>query len=216
MAGLSTWALRQQAAERGYRVSWKQFASYRAWGVLPELPDGGWSEQTVDRIIKIRKLGPNLALHRRIVRLRNLLDFTVPPEQLRRAMIATLPGILRDRPIEKARAIYRAHHVKTTASSLFGEPVDRPKRFTTAARLSLPPNSRPPASLDEWKKAFEWPNASDFDHLAGLSYHNAFVLSSDANVKASGFLDGLPYDELVIFLLTGQLTIGDRIGNPLL
>ena len=77
MPGLSSWELRKRSGFRGYPVSGKQFNEREAWGVLPKLPDGGWSEEMVDRLVAIEKLGPDLRLHRRIIRLRNLTTFVV-------------------------------------------------------------------------------------------------------------------------------------------
>jgi len=213
MRGLSSWALREEAEHRGYPVSGKQFSRYRAWGVLPELPDGGWSEESVAKLVNIRALGPDLPLHRRIIRLRNLTDFIVPPVQLRNAMLATVPSILRHRPIEKARGIHRAHLVKAPVQTRFAAPAKRAMSIAEANKIPLPTSARPPASLDVWWKALSWPTAADFDLLAGQCYQGAFELAQDANVKESGFLDGVPFEELVIYLLTRQLTIGDRMAG---
>src|SRR5438132_1309070 len=85
---LSEWKLRQEAEALGVRVTGQQFRRYQEWGLIPDSVDGGWTAETVGRLVEIRKLGKQIrSLPRRVVFLRrDYARFPVPTAKLRDAM----------------------------------------------------------------------------------------------------------------------------------
>jgi hypothetical protein len=196
---LSAWELRQRAEAEEVPVSGKQFASYQQWGLLPERLGGGWWEQDVARLVEIRKLGETVrSLHRRVILLRDY-RYPTPPNKLQEAMIATIPSITG--PIKKARCIHQAHRVKGGEMTL-----------DQAQRQKLPDYYRPPEPRAKWEEAFRWPTPDAFDQIAGSTYFAAETLVREPYVRESKVLEAVPYEEVIVLMMTYQLTIGDRVA----
>lgn len=199
MQRLSGWELRRRAGQQDVPVSGKQFASYVSWGLLPERDGGGWAEPDIGRLVRIRKLGESVRpLHRRVILLRDL-DFPTPPDRLRQAMVDTVPSIAA--ALKKMRALYRAIQV------LHGEttPAD-------AARLSVPHDWRPP-ERGRWLRSLRWPTDEAFEAIAGSVYSEAHALTRNPRVASSGLLADIPFEELVVLLMTRQLTVGELLAR---
>ena len=193
MERLSGWELRQRAGQRGAPVSGKQFASYQDWGLIPERLEGGWIATDVERLIRIRELETEArSLNRRVILLRDL-RWPTPPAKLRQAMIETIPSITS--PKVKMRRLYRALRIR------HGEVT-----IARAARLTLPADWRLP-SKHEWQDIFRWPNDEEFEQIAGPVDFDAHALTQNRVVKQSEFIAGIPFEEVVILLMTRQLTI---------
>jgi hypothetical protein len=199
---LSGWELRLRAEEEtGRSVSGEQLADFVAWGLLPESPAGGWVPTDVERLVQIWELGKCVRpLHRRVVLLRDV-HWPTPPGKLREAMVATIPSITA--PARKMRNLYRALHIVS------GEMT--PSR---AGELRVPPEWRLPP-LREWQALFDWPNDHELELLAGPVYSQAKAAELHPGVQASGLLTEVPFEELVILLMTRQLTIATTWTQPL-
>jgi hypothetical protein len=197
MQRLSGWELRQRAADEGYPVSGKQFADYVVWGLLPQQPEGGWVAADVDRLIQIRKLGETVRqMHRRVIQLRDL-RWPTPPDKLRQAMIDTIPSIAA--PARKMRSVYRAFRI------LFGDATP-----DNAGQIRVPADWRLPERF-AWQELFRWSTETEFELLAGSVYSQAHALQLHPGVQASELLAGIPFEELVILLMTRQLVIGTTL-----
>lgn len=193
MNKLSGWELRQRAEEQGTPVSGKQFAAYQARGLLPQRPAGGWIDADVERLIQIRRLETQARpLNRRVILLQNA-QWPIPGDSLRQAMIDTIPSI--KSPHKKATAVYRAVRVR------YGDvPVAK------ASSISLPPTWRPLARM-AWQNIFRWPTANEFAIIAGSVWSDTQSLTRSPLVVQSALLDGIPVEEVAIFLMTQQLTL---------
>lgn len=197
MARISGWELRQRAEDRGVPVSGKQFQIYREWGLLPEQPEGGWTEADVARLVRIRELGDEVRqMHRRVIRLYDP-GWSIPPDKLRQAMVETIPSITASS--RKLRAIYRAIRVS------YGDATPE-----EAQRLMLPPEWRLP-DRQTWQRLFEWPTAQEFALLAESVSSQAHALQTHPAVRSARVLNQVPEEEVVILLMTRQLMLGTRL-----
>lgn len=193
--------MRRRAEERGIPVGGSQFKAFVRWGLLPERPGGGWAETDVERLVRIRQAEVQARpLPRRVILLRDL-RWPTPTEQLRQAMIDTIPSIAG--PFKKLRNVYRAIRV------LHGEiPPGE------AAGLPVPPDWRPPGRT-RWQEVLRWPKQEEFEAIAGSVYAEAHALTLHPRVKASRVLEGIPFEELVVLLMTRQLMIGEQLPPPI-
>jgi hypothetical protein len=202
MDRLSEWELRQRAEARGTPVSGKQFRAYQAWGLLPEQPGGGWTAVDVDRLVLIRKYDKQARLlNRRVILLQGAL-LSIPGETLRQAMIETIPSI--ESPHKKATALYRAVRIR------YGDvPVAK------AASIRLPASWRP-RQRSVWQDVFRWPSEEEFSMIAGSVWSDAQSLIRSPLVTQSGLLADIRVEEIVILLMTQQLTgyIAHRFSCP--
>lgn len=114
-------------------------------------------------------------------------------------MIDTIPSI--SKPPTKLRAIYRAYRLR------YGE-ITLPH----ALKAKLPPEWRLPETA-LWQDRLRWPSDDEFEMIAGTTYHDAFALTSDPIVKQSHFIDDIPFEEVVILLMTRQLSIPAQFEN---
>ncbi len=194
---LSGWELRQRAERLGKPVSGKQFGAYQEWGLIPEQPDGGWIDADVERLVRIRALEAQArSLNRRVILLRDL-RWPTPPEKLRQAMIETIPSIRS--PKKKTTALYRALRIRHGDVSI-----------AKAARLRLPAEWGPQEAAS-WQDVFRWPEDHEFELIAGPVYSDVHALVQNPLVIQSGFLADIPYEELIILLMTRQLSLPPQI-----
>lgn len=206
MDRVSGWELRQRAEERtGHAVSCPQLQEYIEVGLLPDRAEDGWLPTDVERLVRIWELGKEVRpLHRRVVFLRDL-RWPTPPAKLRAAMIATVPSL--NAAITKMRQLHRAVRLQS------GD-------VTPAAvhRLGLPPAWRPPAPA-AWQALFRWPADepdrsradAEFEQLAASVYNQGHALLSHPGVQKAGLLAEIPFDHLVILLMTRQFSIGSEL-----
>jgi len=192
--GYSEWGLREAAAEVGYPVNHKQFHAYCEAGLLPT-PDEvsrRWSAKDLERLVQIRELGARVrSLPRRVLLLRrNFLDFPVPGEKLRAAMLAVVP-IIRS-PKRKMSRVHRAIVWWEQQSTPFpGSPV-RP----------LP--QRPPHP-DEWELLLR---TADFERFAGripVIYYAAGTVLPFFTSGTEHALDDIPFEEQLILWVVREL-----------
>lgn len=194
---LSGWELRQRAEGRGTPVSGKQFRSYQEWGLIPERPGGGWIDADVERLVRIRQLRAQaLSMHRRVILLRDL-RWPTPPAKLRQAMIETIPSI--KSPKKKTTALYRAVRIRHGEVSI-----------AKAVRIRLPPDWGPPERA-AWQDVFRWPEDANFDLIAGSVYSDVHALVQSPLVTQSTLLADIPFEEVVILLMTRQLSLPPQI-----
>lgn len=194
---LSGWELRQRAERLGKPVSGKQFGAYQELGLIPEQPGGGWIDADVERLVRIRTLEKNArSLNRRVILLRDL-RWPTPAAKLRQAMIETIPSIRS--PKKKATALYRAVRIRHGELSI-----------AKAARLRLPAGWGPPEPA-AWQDVFRWPKDTGFELIVGPVYSDVHALTQNPLVIQSGFLADIPYEELIILLMTRQLSLPPQI-----
>lgn len=194
--------LRNRAASRGHSVGGEQINRWIEVGLLPDFSADGWDLSYVDRLVRISEAESEARqLNRRVVLLRDLTysDWHTPPDKLRMAMIETIPTI--ERVPSKMRALYRSVLVEFDSVPL-----------SKAKRAALPESWRMPDEA-AWIAALDWPSEDDFDELAGFAYATARSLTRNPRVRESGFLDSVPFEEIVILLLTRELTAGQRMSQ---
>lgn len=190
---VSGWELRQEAERRGVPVSGKQFGHVVRWGLLPERAPGRWQRGDVERLIEVVSLGKEVRqLHRRVILLRNL-NWPTPPDLLRQAMIDTIPSIAA--PQRKTLALYHAIQLR------YGLMTE-----AQVARLPIPPSWRP-LPTSEWQQRFRWPTSEEFEYIAGPVYTDERALRYNPLVDRSGILAPIPKEELIILLMTRQLSL---------
>lgn len=193
MERLSGWELRQRAEKRGIPVSGKQFASYQAWGLIPEQAEGGWRDADVERLIRIRELEAHAwSLHRRVILLQDP-RWPIPGDKLRQAMIDTIPSI--EAPKKKMRALYRALQVRYGHIS-----VEKAATARVPQTWTLPPRPM-------WERIFHWPTEEEFDQIANSVWADTQSLMQSPLVIRSGLLAGIPIEEIAVLLMTHQLTL---------
>jgi hypothetical protein len=197
MERLSGWELRQRAEQRGWPVSGKQLATYQEWGLMPERLGGGWVDADVERLVRIRELdGQARSMNRRVILLRDV-RWPTPSAKLRQAMLETIPSLTA--PKAKMLAVYRALRVR------HGEVT-----VAKAARMAIPTDWRLP-DIDSWRQCFGWPTDEEFEQIAGSVDFDAQALMANPIVQRAGFLSEIPLEEVVILLMTRQLTIPPQV-----
>jgi hypothetical protein len=185
--------LRQLAEDQGVPVSGKQLNDAIYAGLLPERVPGGWWEEDVERLVEVVTLGKSLRpLHRRVIRLRNF-RWPTPPEKLRQAMIDTIPSITA--PQRKSLALYRVTQLR------YGLRTE-----AQVKRLAIPADWRP-LPVNQWQDRFRWPTADEFEAIAGPVYSDEHALRYDPAVSRAGLLDAIPMEELIVLIMTRQLSL---------
>ena len=145
--GLSEWALRQKAEDAGYPTNHGQFDSYRQWNLIPEPKNGRWGEEVVDRLIEIRKAEKQChTLPRRVIYLRDGIEFPVPIPTLEEAMLTVIPTITA--PRRKMKFI----HEVVIEFAEYSNPI--PASTTTKTKIWKPP-TQPSQWIDILKNTRE-------------------------------------------------------------
>jgi hypothetical protein len=79
-----------------------------------------------------------------------------------------------------------------------------------AARLAIPPDWRLP-DIDTWRQRLGWPTEEEFEQIVGSVYFDAQALMANPIVQRAEFLGDVPFEEVVILLMTRQLTIPPQV-----
>ncbi|HVR87944.1 MAG TPA: hypothetical protein VHG53_00170 [Candidatus Limnocylindria bacterium] len=194
-SGLTEYALRKAAAEKGCDVGHGQFAGYLRWGLLPDPENGRWSPMTVDRLIEIGNAGKRA---RRLERRAVLLG--VPnPEKRRKAMVA-LARIMKA-PKLKVRRLQRAAaklEAQPAPTDVYGNPVYwRPQPPKT---WRLPEPSSWPSVLNDplTRERFEWISLAAYYSAEALLVHEE---------ELDDVLKRIPREEVVLLLVIQELSM---------
>jgi hypothetical protein len=212
---MSEWELRLQSGARGYPVNHDQFQRFRKWGLIPEPDgDGRWPAEVLDRLIEIRS-HPLRQLPRRVLALReNYLHFPVPPDKIRQAAAATVPGI--DAPVRKFKRIDAAinwwaqwQNTQNQWNQL------GPMQPAIKAPQARQPNAWPPAPTEwidilsaEWVKQGN-PGQKPWEQWADIPYRQDALIRSmrevlgqdsrGANIISPYF--SIPFEERIVLLM---------------
>jgi hypothetical protein len=196
MGILSEWGLRERAAEEGWPVSGKQFRDYLRVGVLPPPSEGGWSEDMVERLVAVRKLGEEVrSLHRRTIRLWRS-DLGIAPGKLRAAMIRVVPTIAA--PKRNMDKLNRAIDALSGPSGWAPMP-------ETLPGVDIPERGR-------WHLLLSAFRDDEFGQIAGARLYYAGLLKDPAFPEAHDILADVPIEEVVI-LLTVQAFAQTAVGQ---
>ncbi len=192
--------LRTLAEERGYPVSHMQFQQFWKAGLLPEPQEGRWSEDTVDRLVIVRRLSETVrSLPRRVIRLRDHLNFPVEPEKLRQAMVDLIPLI--GTPATKMRRIDAACVYWGNFEAAGGPPLKG---------MTLPHGWKPPR-LNQWQEILQEGDAAYFDRRAGMQYYFVQAVLPVYVANTPYNLDDILEEEQVTLLTIRDLAAWKRL-----
>lgn len=192
--------LRTLAEERDYPVSHKQFSDYRKAGLIPEPEGRQWSGEVIERLILVRKLGKKVrSLPRRVILLRDHLNFPVEPEKLRQAMIDLIPLIRT--PAAKMRRIDTACVYWGNFEAAGGPPLKG---------MTLLHGWKPP-QLDQWQEMLREGDAAYFDLRAGMQYYFVQAVLPVYVANTPYNLDDILEEEQVTLLTIRDLAAWKRV-----
>jgi hypothetical protein len=195
VASFSTWALRTANGER-QALSDERIAEWTRWGLLRVPPEGGWTEQDIERTVQIRDLAKTVrSLPRRAIRLYDARHPT-EPSKLREAMIAVVPAIKRAmHKMWQVDDALRTHREGANAS--------RSQRQRRSTRWRLP--------VQDWAQVLGRFADEEFERIAASASTDARALMQSPAVVKSGDVKGIPFEELVILLTVRQLAMSDLL-----
>jgi hypothetical protein len=225
--GMSESALRAYAETRGHPVTHAQFGSYLRAGLLPEPTDGRWPEAVGDRLVLVRKLGQFVRpLPRRVILLRDHINFPVAPEKLRQAMIALIPTIRT--PIAKMKRVdaavtYWAHLEANRGAPIIGDSLPHgwrppsPERWieilqgTDNITHAFPREGETPDQFTEKERVAREMCLKYFDDRAGMQYY-AIQYALTVSIAGTKYeLDDMLEEEVITLLTIRDLATRETI-----